>query len=118
VQWRRSVYYSVWSLYRTYLWVTLEKKLRSSASDVFVTLLTRFPNVWFVYQVECQIPHGLLPGQEFHVQANGQTVAVTVPLGTAPGQTIRVALPAAEPQVWNIFLKFLCIQIGTTSSEY
>jgi len=55
-----------------------------------------------MYQVECQIPEGLSPGQEFRVHANGQTVAVVVPPGMSAGQTIRVAIPATQPQVCEV----------------
>jgi len=57
-------------------------------------------------QADCQIPEGVLPGQEFHVQVNGQTMSVVVPQGMSAGQTIRVALPAAQPQVCNERLKY------------
>jgi hypothetical protein len=50
-------------------------------------------------QVECEIPSGLGPGSTFNVEANGQTVAVTVPPGMKAGQTIRVALPDTQPAV-------------------
>ena len=43
--------------------------------------------------VQVQVPAGMMPGSVFNVQANGQMIPVTVPMGCKAGQLLSVAVP-------------------------
>ena len=49
--------------------------------------------------VQVQVPAGLTPGSVFNVQANGQMIPVTVPMGCKAGQLLSVAVPQQRAMV-------------------
>ena len=49
--------------------------------------------------VQVQIPAGMMPGSVFNVQANGQMIPVTVPMGCKAGQLLSVAVPQQRAMV-------------------
>ena len=49
--------------------------------------------------VQVQVPAGMMPGSVFNVQANGQMIPVTVPMGCKAGQLLSVAVPQQRSMV-------------------
>ena len=49
--------------------------------------------------VQVQVPPGMMPGSVFNVQANGQMIPVTVPMGCKAGQILSVAVPQQRTMV-------------------
>ena len=49
--------------------------------------------------VQVQVPAGMTPGSVFNVQANGQMIPVTVPMGCKAGQLLSVAVPQQSAMV-------------------
>ena len=49
--------------------------------------------------VQVQVPAGMMPGSVFNVQANGQMIPVTVPMGCKAGQLLSVAVPQQRAMV-------------------
>ena len=49
--------------------------------------------------VQVQVPPGMMPGSVFNVQANGQMIPVTVPMGCKAGQLLSVAVPQQRAMV-------------------
>jgi len=48
-------------------------------------------------QFQAQVPPGFVPGQQFQVSVEGQTITLTVPAGKAPGETFTFEVPAKKP---------------------